>query len=92
MSFKQALEEEQGGVAVLNSPQSLFVAPPVQSSGEGEATMVFLFPCSDYSLIRSNVSRFVESTFGIPDLAAETPAQSHEDGTEAQKELNEVIA
>lgn len=63
--FLPEREEAQGGVAVADGPQSLFVAPQIRSEAEGEATMVFLFPCSDYSMIRSNVSRFVESTFGI---------------------------
>ncbi len=52
--------------AAVAERQPFFVAPSLQSGLEGEATMVFLFPCSDYSLIRSNVSRFVESTFGLP--------------------------
>ena len=69
MSFEEIRDE--GGIATVAEKNSFFVAPPMQAGREGEATMVFLFPCSDYSLIRSNVSRFVENTFGLPAPASE---------------------
>lgn len=69
MSFEE-MRDEQSNAAVAEK-NSFFVAPSVQSGKEGEATMVFLFPCSDYSLIRANVSRFVENTFGLPAPASE---------------------
>ena len=64
MSFEE-MRDGEGNTAVAEK-DSFFVAPSMQAGREGEATMVFLFPCSDYSLIRSNVSRFVENTFGLP--------------------------
>lgn len=78
MSFEEIRDE--GGLAVAEK-QPFFVAPPMQVGAEGEATMVFLFPCSDYSLIRSNVSRFVENTFGLP-----APAQEFDLAGEALSE------
>lgn len=90
MSFSENLDE-RGGVAVAEK-QPFFVAPPMQAGAEGEATMVFLFPCSDYSLIRSNVSRFVESTFGLsgPSMqAAESELPSLE-AVEDSKQLEPV--
>ncbi|MBI2099538.1 hypothetical protein HYT45_04005 [Candidatus Uhrbacteria bacterium] len=71
MSFEE-IRDERGSAAVAEK-NSFFVAPPMQAGAEGEVTHVFLFPCSDYSLIRSNVSRFVENTFGLP-----APAQEFE--------------
>lgn len=90
MSFFENLDE-RGGAAIAEK-QPFFVAPPMQAGAEGEATMVFLFPCSDYSQVRANVSRFVESTFGMPEIRAESPALSVQDETEANRELEEVIA
>lgn len=69
MSFEEMRDSESN--AAIAEKNSFFVAPPMQAGKEGEATMVFLFPCSDYSLIRSNVSRFVENTFGLPAPAQE---------------------
>lgn len=71
MSFQE--ERDNRGDAAVAERQPFFVAPSLQSGLEGEATMVFLFPCSDYSLIRANVSRFVESTFGLPEQGLGPP-------------------
>lgn len=80
MSFEEMRDEGVG--AAVAERNSFFVAPPMQAGAEGEVTHVFLFPCSDYSLIRSNVSRFVENTFGLP-----APAQEFETSPEALDEI-----
>ena len=92
--FLPEREEAQGGVAVAEAPVPTMVgiAPQIRSEAEGEATMVFLFPCSDYSMIRSNVSRFVESTFGISgpeatsDFAPIVPYEAQPASSEAVEE------